>query len=45
MHNPTSVLESEAHKPLWDFEIQTDHVISARRLEQVIMNKKQRELA
>ena len=30
MHNPEFVLENEMHKLLWDFEIQTDHVISAR---------------
>ena len=32
MHNPTSVLENETHKLPWNFEIQTDHLISARRL-------------
>ena len=31
MNNPESVLENETHKILWDFEIQTDHLISARR--------------
>ena len=30
-HNPESVLENEIHKLLWDFEIQTDHLISARQ--------------
>ena len=30
MHNPESVLEYEMHKVRWDFEIQTDHLISAR---------------
>ena len=29
MHNPISVLENETHKLLWDFEIQTDHLILA----------------
>ena len=24
MHRPESVVENETHKPLWDFEIQTD---------------------
>ena len=33
MHNPESVLEIEMHKILWDFEIQTDQLISARRPE------------
>ena len=31
MHNPESVLENETHKLLRGFEIQTDHLISARR--------------
>ena len=30
MHNPESVLENETHKFLWDFDIQTDHLISTR---------------
>ena len=30
-HNLESVLENETHKILWDFKIQTDHLISARR--------------
>ena len=38
MHNPEFVLENETHKPLWDFEIQTDHLISARRQDLVIVN-------
>ena len=40
MHNPKSVPEKETHKILWDFETQTDHLISARRPDQVIVNKK-----
>ena len=31
MHNQVSVLENEMHKIFWDFEIQTDHLISLRR--------------
>ena len=31
VHNSVSVLENDTHKLLWD--IQTDHIISARRLE------------
>ena len=30
MHNQDSVLVNETPKLLWDFEIQTDHLISAR---------------
>ena len=40
MHNLESVLENEMHKLLRDFEIQTDHLISARRPDLVIVNKK-----
>ena len=42
MHNPESVLEHETHKLLWDFDTQTYHLISARRPDQVIINKKKR---
>ena len=28
MHNPETVQENEMHVVLWDFEIQTDHLIS-----------------
>ena len=31
MHNPASVLENDKHKLLWDFDMQTDHLISTRR--------------
>ena len=41
MPKPESVLENETQKFLWDFEIQTDHLISARRPDLVIANKKQ----
>ena len=40
MHKPESVLENEKHELLWDFEIQMDRLISARRLDLVIINKK-----
>ena len=42
MHNPESVFENETHKVLVDFEIQTDHLISTRRPDLVIDNKKKR---
>ena len=45
MHNPAPVLENDTHKLLWDFDIQTEHVISARRPDLIIINKKERELA
>ena len=40
MDKPESILENEMHKLLWDFEIQTDHLILARQPDQVIANKK-----
>ena len=43
MHNPTPVLEYDTHKLLWDFDIQTDHLISPRRPDLIIINKKKRE--
>ena len=44
MHNPAPVLEKDLHKLLWDFNIQTDHLIPARRPDLIIINKK-REFA
>ena len=44
MHNSAPALENDTHKLLWDFDIQTDHLIPARRLDLIIINKK-RELA
>ena len=46
MHNPAPVLENDSHKLLWDFNIQTDHLIPARRPDLIIIKeKKKRELA
>ena len=42
MHNPAPVLENNTHKLLWDFDIHTDHLISARIPELTIINKKKR---
>ena len=42
MHNPASVIENNAHKLLWDFNIHTDHLISARRPDLIIINKNKR---
>ena len=41
MHNPAPLLEDNTHKLLWDFDIQADHLISARP-DQIIINKKKR---
>ena len=43
-HDPESVSEIEDYKILWDFSIQTDHVIEARRpdFDLVLIDKKER---
>ena len=41
-HEPESVLGNEDYKILWDFSIQTDHVIKARRPDLVAVDKKER---
>ena len=43
MHNTESVQENEAHKILWGFEKQTDHLISAKRPDLVIDKKKKKK--
>ena len=43
MHNPAPVLENASHKLLWDFNIQTDHWIPARRPDLIIINKKKKK--
>ena len=43
MHNPAPVLENDTHKILWDFDIHTDHLISARRPDLIIINKKKKK--
>ena len=42
MHNPVPVLENDSHKFLWDFNIQTDDLIPARRPDIIIINKGKR---
>ena len=44
MYNPTPVLENDTHKLLWDFDIQTDHLISARRPDLIIIKKKKKKI-
>ena len=39
MFNLASVLENETQKVLWDFEIQTDHLISARLPDLIIIKE------
>ena len=42
MHNPAPVQENDTHKLLWDFDIKTDHLISARRPDLIIINKRKK---
>ena len=39
MRNPTPVLENETHRLLWNFDIQTDHLILARKPDLIVINK------
>ena len=43
MLNPAPVLENDSHKLLWDFNIQTDHLIPARIPDFIIINKKKKK--
>ena len=42
VHNTISVLKNDTHILLWDFHIQTDHLISARRPDLIIINENKR---
>ena len=44
MHNPTTALENDTHELLWDFDIHTDHLISVRRPDFIIINKKENRI-
>ena len=41
-HEPENVLENEDYKISWDFSIQTDHIMEARRPDLVAVDKKER---
>ena len=43
VNNPAPVLENDTHKLLWDFDTQTDPLISARRPNFIIINKKKKK--
>ena len=43
MHKPVPVLENDTRKRLWDFDIQTDHLISAKRPDLIIINNKKKK--
>ena len=44
MHNPAPVLENDSHKLLWDFNIQTDRLIPARRPDLIIIKKRKKRI-
>ena len=39
---PEFIQENEMHKLLWNFDIQTDHLITDRQPDLIIVNKKKR---
>ena len=43
MHNPAPVLDKDTYKLQWDFDVQTDHLISARRPNLIIINNNNKE--
>ena len=43
MHNLEPVQENDTNKLLWDFDIQTDYLLSARRPGLMIINKKKKK--
>ena len=43
MHNPAPVLENDMHKLLWDFDIQTDPLVSARGPDLIIINNNKKK--
>ena len=44
MHNPASLQDNDTHKLLGDFAIQMDHLISTRKSDLIIINKKKENL-
>ena len=43
IHSPASVLKNKMHELIRDFDIHTDHLISARRPDLMIINKKKKK--
>ena len=43
MQRSAPVLENDIRKLLWDFDIKTNHLISARRSDLIIIKKKQKK--
>ena len=43
IEHPAPVLENDMHKLLWDFDIQTDQLIPARRPDRIIINNNKKK--
>ena len=43
IHNPAPVLENDSHKLLWEFDVQTDQLISVGRPNLIIIKKKKKK--
>ena len=43
MHNPQHILENEMRKLLWDFQIQSDHLILGRQPDLEVVKKKKKK--
>ena len=43
MYNPAPVQENDTQKLPWDFDVQTDHQMSARRPDLIIINQKKKK--
>ena len=43
MQNPAPVLENDTHKLLWDFDIHTGHLISARIPDLIIIKNQKKK--
>ena len=43
MHSQAPVIENDTHKLVWDFDIHTDHLISAKRPDLIINQQKKKK--
>ena len=42
-HQPEAVIENDSCKILWDFTVQTDHFVTARRPDMILTDKEHHE--
>ena len=38
MHSPAALQENDSHSLLWDFDLQTDHLISEKKTDLIVIN-------